>query len=296
MTTDNELEQLLRKAPAPPAPFGLERRLTEQASRRKKEASWTWFSIFQQRSWAPALAMFVVLAGLLTALAVQQNTLTTLKQARQELAALAPAAQGQIEQEQTRGEDEELKNLQKQSVELRGLRQEMAEIENILAQQPAIAQENAALRAELSSLTQNHPELSPEFQTALAEARKKAERIKCVNNLKNVGLAARIWAADNGDKNLPIDFATMNNQLGTPKILICPSDPSRKQAINNWDEFNAVGTSYEMLSPGLATGSAAAIYVRCPFHNNVLKADGSVFQLRPDQQLVQRDGHWEIGQ
>ena len=35
---------------------------------------------------------------------------------------------------------------------------------------------------------------------ALAKAKAKAQRIKCVNNLKNVGLAFRIFATDNGDR------------------------------------------------------------------------------------------------
>ncbi len=35
---------------------------------------------------------------------------------------------------------------------------------------------------------------------ALAAAKKKAQKINCVNNLKQVGLAYRIWAGDNSDK------------------------------------------------------------------------------------------------
>src|SRR5690606_26159273 len=35
---------------------------------------------------------------------------------------------------------------------------------------------------------------------ALAKAKQKAQRITCVNNLKQVGLAFRIWAGDNGDR------------------------------------------------------------------------------------------------
>src|SRR5579862_9536190 len=35
---------------------------------------------------------------------------------------------------------------------------------------------------------------------ALAQAKRKAQRISCVNNLKQVGTAYRIWANDNGDK------------------------------------------------------------------------------------------------
>jgi prepilin-type N-terminal cleavage/methylation domain-containing protein len=35
---------------------------------------------------------------------------------------------------------------------------------------------------------------------ALAAAKRKAQRISCVNNLKQVGLAFRVWEGDNGDK------------------------------------------------------------------------------------------------
>ena len=35
---------------------------------------------------------------------------------------------------------------------------------------------------------------------ALARAKQKAQRISCVNNLKQVGTAYRIWENDNGDR------------------------------------------------------------------------------------------------
>src|SRR5690349_15005328 len=81
---------------------------------------------------------------------------------------------------------------------------------------------------------------------ALAKAKAKAQRIKCVNNLKNVGLAFRIFATDNGDQfpmSVPaaqggsadynstttsqlmyLNFAVLSNELSTPKIVVCPSD------------------------------------------------------------------------
>src|SRR5947209_20405159 len=42
---------------------------------------------------------------------------------------------------------------------------------------------------------------------ALAKAKAKAQRIKCVNNLKNVGLAFRIFSTDNGDR-FPFQIST----------------------------------------------------------------------------------------
>jgi len=78
---------------------------------------------------------------------------------------------------------------------------------------------------------------------ALAKAKQKAQRITCVNNLKQVGLSHRIFAGDNGDKypaevsladggwadfltadNTYKNFACLANELGTPKVVVCPSD------------------------------------------------------------------------
>jgi competence protein ComGC len=78
---------------------------------------------------------------------------------------------------------------------------------------------------------------------ALASAKRKAQRINCVNNLKQIGLSYRIWEGDNGDK-FPMavstrrggtlefiagadtfrHFQVMSNELSTPKILVCPAD------------------------------------------------------------------------
>jgi prepilin-type N-terminal cleavage/methylation domain-containing protein len=85
---------------------------------------------------------------------------------------------------------------------------------------------------------------------ALAAAKKKAQKINCTNNLKQVGLAIRIWTGDNSDKNpMQVSTATgganqcvghngvapainnpgmvfmvMSNELSTPKIAYCPAD------------------------------------------------------------------------
>ena len=89
---------------------------------------------------------------------------------------------------------------------------------------------------------------------ALAKAKAKAQRIKCVNNLKNVGLAFRIFATDNGDR-FPMavsaseggsadwatptaanaqftwrHFSALSNELSTPKIVVCPSDGKAVEA------------------------------------------------------------------
>jgi len=78
---------------------------------------------------------------------------------------------------------------------------------------------------------------------ALASAKRKAQRINCVNNLKQNGVAFRLWEGDNGDKypmavstnkngtmeyaeggNTFRHFQVMSNELSTLKILVCPAD------------------------------------------------------------------------
>lgn len=82
---------------------------------------------------------------------------------------------------------------------------------------------------------------------ALAKAKAKAQRITCVNNLKQIGLAFRMWSNDHGER-FPFEVApaqdgssgrtvldhmrAISNEVNTPKVLACGSDPSRTRAIN----------------------------------------------------------------
>lgn len=83
---------------------------------------------------------------------------------------------------------------------------------------------------------------------ALARAKQKAQRISCVNNMKQVGIAYRIWSNDNGDRFpaqqtealggwsgnaastgaagvMFVNYAIMANEMGqSAKIVECPSD------------------------------------------------------------------------
>ncbi len=90
----------------------------------------------------------------------------------------------------------------------------------------------------------------------------RSSKIGCVNNLKQVALAAKIWAGDNQDI-LPMGvsltnggsmedalvgrvlstFLVMSNELSTPKILWCPDDRERR-GTNNFAGLSAVNVSY----------------------------------------------------
>ncbi len=86
---------------------------------------------------------------------------------------------------------------------------------------------------------------------ALNAAKRKAERIQCVNNLMQINVAFKVWEGDNGDK-YPMQFAltksetmkligsgnayvfwqTVSNQLSTPFMLHCPADTNGIPATN----------------------------------------------------------------
>lgn len=96
--------------------------------------------------------------------------------------------------------------------------------------------------------------------TASQRVKDRALRVQCVSNLRQTGLAFRIWEGDHGDRypmaisetnggameftsglNAFRVFQVMSNQLGTPRILFCPceSDKARFSATN----FNYLSNS-----------------------------------------------------
>lgn len=96
----------------------------------------------------------------------------------------------------------------------------------------------------------------------LARTARPAHKVKCVSNLKNVGLAFRIFATDNNDLFPPalmisngldmmkIDavsvLRSLSNELSTPKILHCWQDADREEARAgvNFDTMTAKNVSY----------------------------------------------------
>jgi len=99
---------------------------------------------------------------------------------------------------------------------------------------------------------------------ALAKAKAKAARIKCVSNMKQIGLAHRLFSGDHQEKfvwwfgpgeganqvsppSVPDKvlsvwqvYQSISNELNSPKVLVCPSDQGKTVA-SSWDPSLSVG-------------------------------------------------------
>jgi prepilin-type N-terminal cleavage/methylation domain-containing protein/prepilin-type processing-associated H-X9-DG protein len=98
---------------------------------------------------------------------------------------------------------------------------------------------------------------------ALAAAKRKAQRIHCVNYLMQTGMSFRIFEGDNFGKypmqviltnsetmklitngSAYVLWRTMSNELSTPFILHCPADTRRVAATNFATGFSNANISY----------------------------------------------------
>jgi hypothetical protein len=158
-----------------------------------------------------------------------------------------------------------------------------------VAQLEQMRADNAKLRAQLEAPPAGL--LTPEEAEALAKVKERAESIACINNLKQLGLAARTWAIDNGDKSPP-DLLSMTDEMSTPKILICPADHGR-EAAKDWASYTSANCSYEYLAPSAPDTEPTRVLFRCPIHGHVGLCDGSVqgeLAKKHPERFVQRDG------
>ena len=133
---------------------------------------------------------------------------------------------------------------------------------------------------------------------ALVRAKGSSKSIQCVNNLKQDGLAFRLWEGDNGDKypmavstnkggtkefvedgNAFRHFQVMSNELNTPKILVCPADNRTAAAsfakLKNQNVSYFVGLDAEEIRPQMLLTGDRNI-------TNGLSPVRSVLELRPE--------------
>jgi hypothetical protein len=139
----------------------------------------------------------------------------------------------------------------------------------------------------------------------VVQAKQQTEEIVCANNLKQIGLAFRIWSTDNGDKfpfnvstnqggmlelcdrrpdgfeKYPaVHFQALSAELMFPAILRCPADRNTQPA-PSFQALQATNVTYQLRSgPDLDETATDEILCLCPVHSLVLRADGSVMPGR----------------
>ena len=123
----------------------------------------------------------------------------------------------------------------------------------------------------------------------------------CITQLKQIGLAFRMWALDNNDRfpfntstnaggtmelcardndgydaSAAIHFQVISNELNSTKLLVCPGDAS-KQPATGFGKLQAGNVTYLMRSgTNIDETNPEEILVRCPIHRHVGLCDGSV--------------------
>ena len=130
-----------------------------------------------------------------------------------------------------------------------------------------------------------------------------AQKINCVNNLKMIGIAFRVWAGDHqghypcntstndggtmeSSPSGPGDFDTNailylrnmrgEDELTTPLLLVCPQDTSW-QAVRDWDKLQAENITYRFRAGyKISPANPHEILAVCPIDGNTLYCDGTV--------------------
>lgn len=156
----------------------------------------------------------------------------------------------------------------------------------------------------------------------LAAAKRRAQRINCVSNLKQVNLAFRIWEGDNNNlypmgvstsaggalettycqshtsyvpAGITNIFCVMSNELSTPKVLICPADSIRGAATNFQELGQTAPTAQGQGTNGISffvCGDATEAYPQM-----VLDGDRNVGVAAASGQpasAIQMTGGWQL--
>lgn len=270
------IEQTLRRAPAVRTPPALRQQLREAIELPRNIAP-ARETVRSRWSWIPALGFALWFLGCLVVLGFQSNwfqpanppqstelTHTGISAATQESSAA------------------DLAQLEKDLADVERLRSEVQRLRAELAELAKLREQNNALRAELAKRNANNPAAAPQ-QDFFATAYERAVRAQCINNLKQLCLAALISRPDTKSQAWPdrsmLDSVLRRQNNGVS--LTCPAD-SR--------------AAVEVLSPNLPFSSGPNIvYLRCNTHHCVGMSDGSAQMLSDSiAQVVQRDGQWVL--
>ena len=148
---DQQLEQLLRRAPAPQAPVGLKEQLKTGIRLAAPPPERVAMSAPLWRRWFPALSFGVLLLGCLVALAVQTNQLSELRRENDALRAATAEVealrQNKSELESLRAAASDVERAKKDHNELLKLRGEVQQLRTAAQELPRLRAENQRLQA-----------------------------------------------------------------------------------------------------------------------------------------------------
>ncbi len=268
--TLDQIESALRRAPRPEPPATLHQTLVDEIKltpRPSRATSFAW-----RRWWALPLGIGMSLASI-PALKQQTAQLAEIQRP-----AVHPTVSLSAPIEAAASPTMEIARLREK---VAGLRDQIAQIETRNAAASALAADNSE---------SSDPRVAQGLEE-MAEMAARGESINCVNKLKNIGLSARTYAVDN-QNIFPPDFLSMSNELSSPKILVCPSDPGRQPA-PDWSSLTPANISYQYLIPGGNESEPQRVAFICPIHGHICLADGSVqmdVAKKNPEKLLHRDG------
>ena len=294
---EQQMEDRLQNAPVPKAPASLRKQLLSQISLPLSEAdlgrSVTTVGIAGWlRRWWPALAPAAISLACGVVMAVQRIEIRNLKQSIQSfsqnaLSGVDSSATTANPHTDTKGPGADAQ----EQTEITRMKERASQLNAEITKLEQTRSENENLRKQLTTPTGLTAYEKVELD-ALAKARERAIQIACVNNMKQLGLGARMWAGNRDKHSLPPDILSMTNEMNTLKILICPADTNRPVAAN-WSVYTSANCSYEYLAASGTVNEPGRVMFRCPIHNNIGLCNGSVQSLTLQsysESIVERDG------
>ena len=262
----SEIEKILRNPPAVKPPVDLLSDLQRQIVTAQARPSVAVLPFWKR--WFPALSFGLLVLGCIIALGIQTSSLIQLKRENQVLQEQITHANANADVQPNARAESALTEQEQQEIER--LRGEAEQLQRQMQVANQLRAEHAQLDEQLKAATTRQRDADP-----FAAHKTRADTLACINNLKQIGLAARLWANEHKE-DLPPDLFTVRKELNTPKVLVCPADTARLPAPSSWEEWTPSRLSYEYFGAGMSETNYDEVLTRCPIHGNAGLNDGSV--------------------
>ena len=259
------IESILQHAPKPAPPEELKQRLTQdsrdalgQYERTQAVSAPSLFGI-----WIPRLgfALFFTMAAVF--ITAQSNQHPSLAEAKQTFAKLELERDQLVKDLEDRSKKKErleyLQELKQQQLEIVQLKQERVTLTALLDEMTELTAANQSLQQELLQFDGMKNLLT---RDPIGEAREEARHIKCISNLKNLGLAYHMAKSED---IVATRLQDLTPYLGSSSVIYCP----------NGEKTEPEGSYlWKLRSP--EEGTFSTVLIQCPFHLNIAMLDGSV--------------------